>query len=315
MMEVRTLSGRWDWWNEGKDTTKKLESWQPLTEEERRRVVVVPVARRLRLNPEAWRGSRNVDPGALAESARAARAREAEELKERAKRSAATVTSNKGQVSGVAVKIEVKDVKVRKSTDSQGGVTKTMGRLRYAREDILDALNVMVDFFGKMPSTTQIIDYASKNDGVLSMTIFAKHLGPKDTWQAQLDEYVASLAGAGEPNGAAEGPEVSNNGPQGQVLSVPGGAADEPASLAEVGSDVAGDERQGTGSMDDAKLGVAEKQMVNPDELTEVDPDLLLSIATSFRVRMYGKEYTFVAQFEDLRPVAVENIQEEDETE
>lgn len=319
---VRILSDRWDWWNKDKDTAKKPESWQPLTEEEEQRVVVVPVVRRLRLNPEAWRGSRTMDPEKLAENVQAARAREAEELRERAKRSAATIVSSRRREQKVTVKIEVTDVKVRKATDKREEMSRAVGGRRYTREDILGTLNVMVNYFGKMPSTTQILDYAAKNGGVPSMTIFAKHLGPKDTWRAQLDEYVASFSEVGEPNRAMESPEVGSNGSQGQAVptlsgvagsnTVDGAAGLPEAKLGETDEECSGTTMNGDAGSDESERR-AEALAVKPDELTEVDSDLLLSIATNFRVRMDGKEYTFVAQFEDLRPIAVEDIREESE--
>lgn len=320
--EVRILSDRWDWWNKDKDTAKKSEPWQSLTEEEQKRVVVVPVARRLKLNPEAWRGSRTMDPEKLAENVRAIRAREAEELRERAKRSAATITSSRRREQKVAVEIEVTDVRVRKVTDKREGMSKIVARQKYSYNDVLNALNTMVKHFGKMPSTTQILDYVVGNSGVPSLAIFTKHLGPKDTWRAQLDEYVASLAKAETPDGAAGSSEVGSDEAQSQALPVPSGAVEDKAAdgavglteakLGETGEECSGATLNGDAGSDESECG-AEALAVKPDAPTEVDSDLLLSIATNFRVRMDGKEYTFVAQFEDLRPIAVEDIREESE--
>lgn len=283
-------SGRWDWWNEGKDPQKKPESWQPLTKEEQARVVVIPRQRRLQFDPDnpknTWRrqsGQTN-DNSASPDGASDTSAEQMELQHE-------TTDAHPSPSKDVEVTVNIEITEVKEQIVSQRG-NYEMGKAAYTQEQLIKSIIAMADYYGGLPTTAEMADYASIHRGTPSYQTILKQLGPKSTWQDKIDEYQAAQAQP-EPN-----PGDSTNGVATDFsdLSEPLPAPEEapsPETFPE------GDPLEA----EPAAMPEVPDRTVTEAVNEPIPPQITLSGAAKFMVKIDGQEYRFRLDFEDLAPI------------
>lgn len=281
------MADRWDWWNEGKDPAKKPQSWQPLTEEERARVVVVPISRRVRLSQYGWRNARHVDytkSDGIQDDAHGMGSNAPEMMAE----------------------IEITEMKRSKNTDRRKGMSGVGRAPTYTYDDVMEALRRMVNHYGRMPSMAEIKAYAKNDARIPSLTVFVKRLGTKDTWQDKLDGYLrkhglASRSKA-ESGTTLEAEELPDDAFAERTEPSEGMNAEEMMDDSAV-DEAEPDETDAVEESDSLMVPSGANEVKEDDSLAEI----MLSGTAKFTVRVDGKAYLFAAGFEDLRPIAIED--------
>ena len=193
---------------------------------------------------------------------------------------------SKQETAEVSVEVRITGMKMTR----QEGFMRKGKAPTYSAEKLLPILAEMVKYYGGMPTAMQIEDYAAEHKGVPKATTFVRYLGLKSTWRERLDAYLEKddADASGEPNGAVLGEDGSGGADAEEVKA---------AGTAKGGTEVA------SGVLTEADAMKAR----------ELIPEL--SGAVNLSVKVNGKKYSFVLDFENLRPVIVENVENKESEE
>ncbi len=175
------------------------------------------------------------------------------------------------------------------------GGSDEMARPKITMETILNALSGMVDHYGHLPTGLEMAEYSNTHEDeyIPGLRVMSRSLGPKDTWMAQLEEYLRSKRP--EPSGApGDSPDGGLSGP---ASDSPGGAS--PDSMP--GGEAAGGSGATPGSEpepeDDTKTyhGADGLDLLVPSAKVVALDLNLQSVQLNFRLN--GQDYTMRLRF------------------